>query len=454
MKKLLPLFISAALGSLSTSAWADTLADIYNQAKENDPTLLKAAAERDAAFEAINQSRADLLPQISLNAGYNLTRGDTDLDDSALGEKSNDKNALTAGVSFSQELYDRSSWVTLDIAEMSARQRDSAYAASQQALILRVSQAYFDVLRAQDTLVFVQAEKAAVGRQLEQTKQRFEVGLSAITDVHDAQAQYDAVLADEVLAQNSLTNSYEGLREITGQEHANLDVLDTNRFSASKTAESIDQMLKEAQQKNLNLLSSRIAQDIAKEQISLASSGHLPSLTLDGGYQYTDLGSTPDGFNQDLGRNTNSDSTTNDFNIGVNLSVPLYLGGKVNSATKEAEFGYVAASQQLEATYRSVVKDVRAFNNNISASIGALRAYEQTVVSAQSALEATEAGFDVGTRTIVDVLDSTRRLYDANKNLSNARYDYIISVLQLRQAVGSLNEQDILDINAGLKPAK
>ena len=137
----------------------------------------------------------------------------------------------------------------------------------------------------------------------------------------------------------------------------------------------------------------------------------------------------------------------------MNLSVPIYSGGATTSLTKQAQFDYVAASQDLEATYRSVVKDVRAFNNNISASIGALRAYEQTVVSAKSALEATEAGFDVGTRTIVDVLDSTRNLYDANKNLSNARYDYILSVLQLRQAVGTLSEQDILDINAGLKEA-
>ena len=141
------------------------------------------------------------------------------------------------------------------------------------------------------------------------------------------------------------------------------------------------------------------------------------------------------------------------MNVGLNLNVPLYRGGATTSLTKQAEFNYVSASQDLEKTYRSVVKDVRAFNNNISASIGALRAYEQTVVSAQSALEATEAGFDVGTRTIVDVLDSTRRLYDANKNLSNARYDYILSVLQLRQAVGTLSEQDVLDVNAGLKTA-
>ncbi|MBA5762231.1 outer membrane channel protein TolC [Vibrio sp. 404] len=436
MKKLLPLFISAALGSLSTSAWADTLADIYNQAKDNDPKLLSAAATRDQAFEAINSSRASLLPQIALTAGYDVNRGEVNNVD-------NDSDGWKAGINFTQELYNRSSWITLDTAEKGARQADAAYAAEQQGLILRVSQAYFEVLRAQDNLVFVQAEKAAVGRQLEQTKQRFEVGLSAITDVHDAQAQYDAVLADEVLAQNSLVNSYEGLREITGQEHANLDVLDTARFSASKTAATIDSMLSEAQQKNLKLLSARIAQDIAKDNISNASSGHLPTLNLKGGYNLSDT-------DTDLNGNQEVDN----LNLGIQLDVPLYTGGSVTSATKQAEFGYVAASQDLEETYRSVVKDVRASNNDISASIGALRAYEQTVVSAQSALEATEAGFDVGTRTIVDVLDSTRRLYDANKNLSNARYNYILSVLNLRQAVGTLSEQDILDINAGLKPAK
>ncbi|MDW2405517.1 efflux RND transporter outer membrane protein VpoC, partial [Vibrio sp. 1262-1] len=167
-----------------------------------------------------------------------------------------------------------------------------------------------------------------------------------------------------------------------------------------------------------------------------------PTLSLDGGYNYGDTS------------NSARDNTTDNFNIGVNLAVPLYTGGNVTSQTKQAEFAYVAASEDLEAQYRSVVKDVRAQNNNINASIGALKAYEQSVVSARSALEATEAGFDVGTRTIVDVLDATRRLYDANKNLSDARYNYILSVLQLRQAVGTLSEQDILDVDAGLKPAK
>ncbi|WP_417870375.1 outer membrane channel protein TolC [Vibrio furnissii] len=438
MKKLLPLLISATLGSLSAQASADDLAQIYDQAKQNDPQLLSAAAQRDAAFEAINSSRSSLLPQINLTAGYNINRSDVDLRDS---------DKLSAGINFSQELYDRSSWVSLDTSEKQARQADAQYANTQQSLMLRVAQAYFDVLSAQDNLEFVRAEKAAVGRQLEQTKQRFEVGLSAITDVHDAQAQYDTVLADEVLAENALINSYESLREITGQEHTNLSVLDTNRFSTSRTADSMEALIEKAQEKNLSLLSARISQDVAKDNISLASSGHLPSLTLDGGYNY----------GREYNDNYSSYNTyheNNDFNIGLNLTIPLYSGGNVSSQTKQAEYAYVAASQDLEAAYRSVVKNVRAYNNNINASIGSVRAYEQSVISAQSALDATEAGFDVGTRTIVDVLDATRTLYSVKKNLSDARYNYIISVLQLRQAVGTLSEQDIVDVNAGLKTMK
>lgn len=450
MKKLLPLIIGLTLGGAHL-AHADDLAEIYNQAKENDPQLLRSKADRDASFEAIESSRGDLLPQINLTAGYNINRninnhrGSHSVSGPAISSQSqNEGNTFTAGVDFSQELYRRDSWVNLDIAEQNARQQDSAYAAEQQAMILRVSQAYFDVLQAQDNLTFIQAEKKAVGRQLEQTKQRFEVGLSAITDVHDAQAQYDSVLADEILAKNDVTNSYEVLREITGQDHKNLSELDTKRFAANIPQTNQNALVDEAQQKNLDLLTARIAQDIAKSNISLAQSGYSPSLTLDGGYQYSDIDAHDDHSYQ-------GNYTSNDYNVGINLVVPLYQGGTTNADVKTAQYQYVSASQQLEATYRNVVKNVRAYYNNINASIGSIRAYEQSVISAKSALEATEAGYEVGTRTIVDVLDATRRLYDANRQLSDARYSYVLSVLQLKQAVGTLSEQDILDINAGLK---
>jgi outer membrane protein len=435
MKKLLPLFVSIAISSTSANVFADTLANIYDQAKQNDPQLLSSQAQRDSAYEAIKLTRGNFLPQISLSTGYNIVKSNYDPADSS---------RLTAGVNLSQEIYNRSSWINLDTAEKNARMADSKYAADQQSLILRVSQAYFEVLRAQDSLESVRAEKNAVARQLEQTKQRFDVGLSAITDVHEAQAQYDSVLADEVLAENNLANSYEALREITGTEHESLSQLDTNKFKADSTVESVDVLLDSAKNQNLELLSSRISQDIARDSINLSDSKNLPSVSLDAGYTLMQE-------NDDDNSYRNIYDPINNASVGITLSVPLYTGGKITSQTKQAEYGYIQASQQLEATYRNVVKNVHAYYNNINASIGAIKAYQQTVVSASSALKATEAGFDVGTRTIVDVLDSTRRLYEVNRNLSNSRYDYIINRLMLRQTIGTLSEQDIIDINTALK---
>lgn len=431
MKKALSILISASFGSIPAYALAENLAEIYTQAKDNDTQLLRTAAQRDAAFEAINSSRSSLLPQINLTAGYNYGEN--------YGGAEN--TAFTAGVGLSQEIYRRSSWITLETAEKSARQADSFYAAEQQSLILRVSTAYFEVLRAQDGLEFVQAEKKAVERQLDQEKQRFEVGLSAITNVHEAQAEYDSVLAAEVTAKNNLVNSYESLREITGQGHQNLDILDIERFSAAASTQTSDALVEQAQLQNLNLLAARISQDIARDNIRLAKSGHLPSLTFDASAGYA---------NGDMSGASIDDTN---YNLGINLAVPLYTGGNISSLTKQAEYNYVAVSEELEASYRSVVKTVRASNNNIDATIGSLRAFEQSLISAESALAAVETGYEVGSRTIVDVLDFTRRVFEAKRNLSDARYNYILSVLQLKQAVGTLSEQDILDINAGLKPA-
>lgn len=435
MKKLLPMFIGVVLSTPSAFVHADDLMQVYEQAKKSDPILLQAAANKDAAFAGVGINKGSLLPQINLTAGYNLVRNS----EAKIGGLS-DTNTLSAGLNLSQELFDRSTWVNLDLAELSARQADAIYAAQQQALMLRVAQAYFNVLSANDDLTFVRAEKAAVARQLEQTKQRFEVGLSAITDVHDAQAQYDAVLAQEILSENALINTYEALREITGQSYKDLSVLNTKTFSASRPSEPVNTLVEKAEQTNLTLLAQRISRDLAKEQIQLADAGHLPSLTLNAGYGYSDI----------KNNTTSIDSSNGQLSGGINFSMPLFTGGKVSGSVDQAKYAYISASEALEASYRSTVKDVRAFYNNINANIGALKAYEQTVISQRSALKATEAGFEVGTRTIVDVLDATRRLYDANRNLSDARYNYILSVLQLHQATGTLSEQDLVDINQGL----
>jgi outer membrane protein len=313
---------------------------------------------------------------------------------------------------------------------------------------VRTVTAYFDVLRARDNVEFVGAEKRAIERQLEQTRQRFEVGLTAITDVHEAQANYDSTVAQEIQAKNQLEFALEALRVITGKYHDRLFGLNTENFAATMPVPAaVDEWLETAQDKNLALLVDRLAMDIAKEDISIARSGHLPTL----------------GLTANASRS--KDDISNPFlqfetpyldsqSVAVQLNVPIYQGSRVSSQTDQAKFNYVAASQAAEQTYRQTVQSIRSSFNNVKASISTIRALEQSVVSADSALKATEAGFDVGTRTIVDVLDSTRNLFDARRNLAGARYDFIQSVVTLKQAAGTLTGEDVAMINRGLKPAE
>ncbi|MCX7127254.1 MULTISPECIES: outer membrane channel protein TolC [Aeromonas] len=434
MKRTL-LSVMVLLG-VSAGAHAENLLDIYQQAQLKDPQLLQSKALRDKAFEQINESRAALLPQINLGADLNYlqNKGDT-------------QTGTTAGgkLSLDQSIYRRSNWITLDLTEKSATQSDVSYNLEIQNLMLRSAQAYFNVLKAMDTLEFVQANKVAVERQLEQTQQRFEVGLTAITDVHEAEASRDQALADEINAENELANSYETLRELTGIDHRNLDVLNTDRFTPQKTTFGSDKWLELALDKNLQLHNARITKDIAKEQIDLAKTGHEPTLDLGAGLQSS---------NTDYKNDTPGMSSENSQgNIGLTFKLPIYSGGATTSKVKQAQFNYVAASELLEKNFRSVQSTVRSSYNNVNASIGSVRAYSQSVVSADSALKATEAGYEVGTRTIVDVLDSTRKLYDAKQKLSAARYNYILNILSLKQAAGVLEAQDLVEVNQGLMPA-
>ncbi|MDA0107120.1 outer membrane channel protein TolC [Vibrio sp. La 4.2.2] len=432
--KITPLILLA----IASSVKADTLTEIYDLAKQNDPQLLKASAQRDSAFEAINSTRSALLPQIDLTAGYAYQDSD---------RHTTDGSTTDLSLGLSQSIYDRSSWIALTISEKSAREADARYASTQQQVIYNVAEAYFNVLRAEDDLRFIQAEKQAVAKQLMQTEQRFDVGIAPITDVQDARAQYDSVLAQEIQAKNNVENEYEELRAITGRQASNLAVLDTARFSTSLPSKNADQLVAQATNENLDLLANRIQKDVAKEQISLAQSGHLPTISLTSNYSYTKNYNEPN----DPVTGAQMDDDENLFNLGISIDLPVYSGGRITSEAKQAEYQFVSASQDLESTFREVQKDVRAINNNIRSSIGSIQAYKQSVISAESALTATQEGFNVGTRTIVDVLESTQNVYQANKNLSDARYQYILSQVQLKQAIGTLSEQDIVDINAGLK---
>jgi outer membrane protein len=426
--KIGSLYAALTLAIIAPSTQADDLMQIYQKALTSDPIVLQAQAQRNTLYEQIEENRAPLLPSLSASVGYSKSWHDIQ----------GDNDGILGRLSLSQLIYDHSVWVGLSLAEKAASQADSAYASAMQSLITRVTSAYFNVLTAKDNFEFKGAEKRAIERQLEQTKQRFAVGLTAITDVHEAQAQFDLASASEILAENVLANSYESLREITGIDHKSINVLDTERFSAStpSPANSAD-WLKMAESSSIDLMTQRIAKDIAQETITLYKAGHMPTVSLDANYAKA--------LEQAQGPDFDSKE------IGINIKIPIFEGFKIDSKVKQAQYKYIEASELLEQTHRGVVKNVRNNFNNVTASISSIRAYEQSVVSSESALKATQAGFEVGTRTIVDVLNRTRDLYDSKRQLSEARYGYINSILALKQAAGTINEDDVMAINSGLK---
>ena len=427
-KNLLTTFIASSFSLFSLNLAAADLQEIYQLATQKDPTVLRAAASRDRAALGIDVSRASLLPSVTASASF----GRDDKNSYSLDAP----NATSASVTLKQSLFNWGDWERLDRAEQVALQVQTAYDAEVQGLIVRVTDAYFNVLKAVDDLGFAQAEKRAIERQLEQTKQRYAVGLTAITDVHDAQAQFDSAVAREIEAENSVTNAREFLREITGQYHEELAPLNTTKFSPSNPSPAnIQDWVQLAQDYNLVLKSQRILLDIADKDIDLAKTGHYPTLDLT-----ATLGTGKvSGF--DRGENSSA---------GITLAVPIYSGGGTSAGVEVAKANYVEVSQTLELNHRAVIRQVRNSYNGVNALISSIRALEQAVVSAESALNATETGFEVGTRTIVDVLQSTRNLFNARRNLSGARYTYIVTILQLKQAAGNLSEADLTAVNQAL----
>ena len=452
-------FIAFVIGlTLTGAAAADDLATVYELAQANDPIVNRTKAQKDAAYAGIGVSRASLLPQISSSVTYSVSSSESEFNQpstNAAGEEiilnvlaDADNTTLNYGIDLSMSLYDHANWLGMDRAELVAQQSDAVLGATFQALMLRTVNAYLLVLREQDNVEFVKAELKAIERQLEQTKQRFEVGLTAITDVHEAQANFDNTVARQILAENSLEASLEQLREITGKYHDRIAVLDTELFTAvAPTPATVNEWLELAKEANLDLLAQRFVKDVALQDIKLATSGYYPTLSLGASY---DVNDSETDYN---GNSLPAPGPLDSSSISIVLSVPIYQGGSVSSGTQRARANYVVASENLELTYRQTVRQVRSSFNDVKASISTIRALEQSVVSAQSALQATEAGFDVGTRTIVDVLNSTRNLFDARRNLADARYNFIAAIVSLKQSSGTLTQQDLMDINRVLKPA-
>jgi len=426
------IYIATLLGLSSITVTADTLQQVYETAKYKDPVILKSKAQYDLFAEQINDSKAALLPQIGFGLDANRVQ-------SSYGSQTNTNYG--ASLDLTQSIYNGSYWQQADISEKQATQYATIYGYAAQNLLFRSASAYFDVLRADESVKSVKANKRAVERQLEQTKQRFDVGLIAITDVHEAQAEYDRTVVNLITAENTLANNYYLLRELTGEDVKQVAYLNTNTFAPKRLEGNVKDWRNKALEHNLELHSKRIAKELAKMNIDLAETGHGATIDFTAGLGYND-------YNYDDSDSNSYDATAATF--GLSLNVPIYTGGAITSRVKQAQYSYVMASEDLVQSFRSIDAQINSGYNNVQASVSSISAYEQAVVSSQSALDAAEASFEVGTRTIVDVLDATRNLYDSENLLANARYDYIINMIQLKLSAGTLSEQDIFNISAGL----
>ncbi|KZN52583.1 outer membrane channel protein TolC [Pseudoalteromonas luteoviolacea] len=446
-KTILSMLVGLSCALSSNAANAEDLLQVYDIATANDPTVLRAKANADAQKYAQDSALGELLPSLNLSFSYSDTdtTGAPNTQNDATGYQVMDSwnDSFGRTLTLNQTIFNMGVWESLTIAEKRAMQSVTQYEQEKQNLIVRIAQGYFDVLSELDKLEFVQAEKRAIERQLEQTKQRYEVGLTAITDVHEAQAQFDQSVANEIVATNDVETARETLRTITGKYHSKLNALNTDKFSTVKPNRKSDNFIDIAKEKNLALQVAKASLEIAEDQIDLAQAGHYPTLSL--------TATHGDSLANSPGRELapRGDST----NISLNLNVPIYSGGRTVAATDQARALYVAASEDLEASMRNVTRSVITSYNQVMSNVATYRALEQAVVSAESALQATEAGFEVGTRTIVDVLVSTQNLYRAKRDLANLRYRYIVSTLQLKQASGELSRADLEAINRGLQAA-
>ena len=420
-----------------------TLSDLFDVSLQADPEYQAAVASNLAAQELTPQARSFLLPNLS--AGGAVRHNYADVRRSSTGP-TGDTNwgDQQADISLSQSVYNHELWVQLEQADLRTKRANAEFAFARQDLILRVSERYFDVLRARDQLAFAKAALDAFGQQLKQAQQRFEVGLIAITDVEEAQSGFDLATADVIAAENDLDNAREALREVTGLYSTDLASLGDAMPLVSPDPADINQWTETALRQNLQIMAARHAAANAKEEISRIESGHYPTLDLVGRAQF---------FNSDGGiGGIATNNQTVDGQLGLELNVPIYEGGLVMSQTRESRHLYQQSLDDLERQRRAVQRQARAAYQNLESEISRVKALTQAVKSTISAKEAIDAGFQVGTRTSVDVLNAERRVFEARRDLAFSRYDYIINRLTLKQAAGTLSESDIEQVNSWLIP--
>jgi outer membrane protein len=414
---------------------SDDLMTVYRQVLDSDPELKAAEAGHRANLLGKDKARALLLPNADLSGS--TARSKRDIESS--GSTTFDNTGYT--LSIAQPIFRYDALVQNKQADISIQQSQTALSATQQQIILKAAERYFDLLSSQADLEFAQSEKTAIAKQLEQAKKRFDVGLIAITDVHEAQAAYDLATAAEITAVNQLASSIEALTEITGSTHSSLAKLGQGLPLHRPDPDNMENWTDIALQQNLQLKALELTSQIAKEDIRLQRAGHYPSLDIVASHDFSD--------NTRIGATALGESTTD--SIALQLNVPLYKGGLTTAQVKESAHLYTQALHNLDQERRSVLRQTRDAFRGVINGIGQVLALKQATVSNRSALETTQAGFEVGTRTIVDVLLAQRGLFGAKRDHDQSRHQYILNILRLKLAAGTLSPEDLEYFNKWLE---
>ena len=480
MKKMIKfrgLFVLFGILGLSGAAGAASLLEIYQQALQSDPRIHEAEARRLAALEAEPQARGALLPQVSFSGDWTDGQSDGastqfrtvycdpngDLNDPAnvcgfdtFAVPTENRNETTRwNLTLRQTLFRWDQVVDLRRADKRVARAEADREAAQQDLIVRVGQSYFDVLAAEDRLTSTHANRQAIARQLEQAKQRFDVGLIAITDVQESQAAYDGAVADEIAAKRVLATAREILREITGEYVGQLAAPGEEFPMRTPNPAAEKDWVDLALSQNLALVSSRLDKQLARDEIAYRRTGRYPTIELVA--TKSDLDDDSDFRIPVPGVQVPwqpTDRTSEGDSISIQFNVPLFTGGSTSSRVREAVYLHRAAREQLQRVTRETERATRDAYLGVLSEKSRVEALEQAVKSSQTALEATEAGFEVGTRTIVDVLDSQFQVYRNITLFYQARYDYLMNVLRLKQAAGTLQIQDLEEIDQWLEERK
>ena len=439
-RRLAVIALSLALG-VPVAVRAEDLMQVYREAQQYDPVLASARASWSSTQERVPQARAGLLPNVGLTGAANHNDGRTTIKGDQRTVTANSYQSWNYSISASQPLFRMQNIIAVDQAKQQVAQADYVLGLAQQDLILRVTVAYFDILLAEFTLELNEAQKAAVSEQLAQAKRNFEVGVATITDTNEAQAKYDSIIAQEIAARNDLDNKRTAMRAIIGRFPKELKKLGASFTPEPPTPNTLESWVERALAENLSVRVAQYNFDVASLEVERARAAHYPTVDLVGSY----------GNNAGTGSLGNEfDYTGRSANIGLALNVPIYQGGAVNSRVREAISQQEKYRQDLEIARRNALFNAQTGFSGVNSAVALVKAFEQTVVSTQVALESNRLGQEVGVRTNLDVLNVQQLVFSARRDLAQAFFNYLTATLRLKAAAGALTEADLEELNRRL----